>query len=453
MELIEANSDGLKHEMKIVVPAKEITERTARRLAEIGRTARVPGFRVGKVPMNLLRKRYKVGVTAEIVDNLLHESTTKAIGEKGLRPAVQPKVDISEFEEGGDLRFTVTVEVMPEIEIPDFSGMALERERVEVTEEILERALQRISEREKRTQPVGELRPTRAGDTLVIDFFGKVGEKPIEGGEGHDFSLTLGSNTFIPGFEDRLVGANVGDRVSFSITFPDQYHADLAGKEAHFDVDVKEMLEPAPSVVDDQLAKSLGLDDLETLRKFMGEQIGETYDGLSRVKLKRKLLDRLSETCSFPVPETMLRMEFDEMWKEIQSAKEKNELDAADRDKSEEDLRDFYLRMAERRIRLGLLLAEVGRQNDVLVTQEDLNRAVVEQARRFPGQEQMVFRYYRESREALETLRPVVFEDKVVDFIIGKAQITDVMVSPEELGREMEDGPEGTSSTEAPPVS
>lgn len=433
MQLIQTSSEGLKRAFKVVVPAGTISEKVDAKLVQIGRTARLPGFRPGKTPMAVLRQRYAKSVLGEVLEDAVQESTGKAIADNNLRPAMQPKVEDLSFAEGKDLEFTLSLEIVPEMPAIEFGKIAIERPKAPVDDAAIDAALRRLADRMSQTEPMTEDRGAQTGDTAVIDFGGSIDGEPIKGGSGEDFHLTLGSNSFVPGFEDAIVGARTGDNLIFNVTFPDNYHAELAGKEAAFSVRVKELRQPAQAKIDDELAKGYGFDDLAAMREAVKAQIDREYGAASRAAAKRVLLDKLADDYPFEVPSGMLDLEFDAIWKQIEDAREKGSLDEEDKAKSEEQLRTDYRAVSERRVRLGLLLADVGQRNNITVTQDEINRAVMAEASRFPGQEKLVMEYYRKTPGALDSLKAPLFEEKVVDFILEMAQITDKSVSAEEL--------------------
>lgn len=449
MQLIETSSEGLKRAFKVTVPAGALTERVNARLAEMGASLRLPGFRPGRAPMSILRQRYAKAVLGEVVQSAVEDGVRQALADRNLRPAQQPSVEVvSEVKEGADLEFTIAAEVLPTVPEFDFSAVELERPTVEVADEDVDRALEQLAKGRKTTEPMTEDRAAREGDTAVIDFAGTTEDGPIQGGTGEDFHLELGSKTFIPGFEDAILGARPGDKVVFNVTFPENYHADLAGKRADFEVDIKELRQPAAVALDDEFAKGLGFDTLVALRDFIRGRLAADYAAASRAKVKRVLLDKLSEASTFDVPASMVEMEFDAIWRQVVQAKEKGTLEAEDQNKSDEELRASYLTLAERRVRLGLFLADVGERNKITVTQQDLSRALMAEASRYSGQEKMVIEYYRKHPEAMDNLRAPIFEDKIVDHIIALAKVTDVPVTREELIQQVREQESGeTEST------
>ncbi len=439
MQVTETNADGLKREFKIVVPASTLQDKTDTRLKELSHQVRLPGFRPGKVPMALMKKKYGASVMGEVLEAAVQEGSQQTLAERDLRPAMQPKIEIVSFEEGKDLEFKMDVEVLPTIGAMDFASIELERPKVVVPDAEIEEALGRIAESRKQAEATGSKRKSKKGDILEIDFVGRVGGEEFPGGKGEGFDLELGSNTFIPGFEDQLVGAKIGDVSTVTVTFPEDYHAkDLAGKEAEFEVTVKELKEPKVPEINDDFAKTVGLEDLEALKAAVREQMDKDYAGIARNRVKRALLDKLADMADFEVPGGMVDLEFDAIWAQVEEAKAKDDLDEEDKGKSDEELRDEYRALAERRVRLGLLLAEVGQKNAIQVSQEDLNGAIMQEAMRYPGQEQAVFQFFQNNQQALNQLRAPIYEDKVVDYILELAQVTDKEVSPEELAAEPE---------------
>jgi trigger factor len=434
MQVTETLSDGLKRQLTVKLPALAINEKLDAKLKELSRTMKMPGFRPGKVPLAMVKKRYGASVMGEILDSAVKDSSLKAMADRGIRPATMPKIEITAFAEGGDLEYTMAVELLPDVQPMDFAKLELEREKAEVTEAEVDSGIERLVSQAKRFEPVAKARKAVKGDTVVIDFVGKLGDVAFEGGTGNDFPLELGSNRFIPGFEDQLVGAKPGETRDVTVTFPAEYQAEnLAGKEAVFTVTVKELREPQPVTVDDEFAKTFGVENLESLRNAVRGQIERDFNQASRLKLKRHLLDALAAGHDFTVPEGMVEEEFQAIWNQVLQAEANGESDDDLEGKSEEERKAEYRKIAERRVRLGLLLAEVGRLNNIQVTEDELRRAAFEEARRYPGQERDVLEYYRKTPEALNSLRAPLLEEKVVDFIIELAKITDRVVTPEVL--------------------
>ncbi|MBI5121452.1 MAG: trigger factor [Rhodospirillales bacterium] len=437
MQVTETNVDGLKRSYKITVPAGQIETLLVGRLAEVGKQAKVPGFRPGKIPMPILRKKYGPSVMSEVLEQAVNQGASQAVAENKLKLALRPNIEVTSFPEGGDLEFTVAVETLPEFTPMDFKAISLERLKVEAGEEEITEALDQFAQSRSTSEAITEDRATKSGDIVTIDFVGKLGDEAFQGGTAEGYELELGSNTFIPGFEDQLLGLKTGVEVKVNVTFPEAYQNDkLAGKPVVFEVKLHAIKQKVPAKLDDEMAKTMGMENLDAVKKAVKEQIERDYERLARMKLKRALLDKLSDGHDFPVPPGLLDSEFQAIWKQIEEAKAKDQLDEADKGKSDDDLKAEYQAIAARRVRLGILLAEVGRLNDIQIQQDDLNRALVAEARRFPGQEAMVFKYYREHPEAQEALKAPLLEEKVVDFILELASVSDKPATKEELMKE-----------------
>ncbi|WP_119678493.1 trigger factor [Indioceanicola profundi] len=440
MQITETSAAGLSREFKVVIPATDIDARVNSKLTEIGKTVRMPGFRPGKVPMPILKQRYGQSVMGEVLEGAVNDSQAQAIEQNNLRPALQPKVEVTSFEPGKDLEFSMKVELLPEIEPADLSGVEITKPVVPVNDEQVDEALKRLADSRKQSEKVEEDRASANGDILVIDFDGSVDGEKKPGMKGEDYSLELGSGTFIPGFEDQLVGAKAGEHKTVTVTFPAEYHAaELAGKEAVFEVDVKELRATKPAELNDDLAKGFGFDDLEKLREAIRERIGADYGNLSRLRAKRALLDKLAELHDFDVPAGMVDIEFNQIWSRLQQELQSGQVDEEDKDKDEEELKKEYRDIAVRRVRLGLLLSEIGRRNNVTVSRDELNKAVISEVQRYPGQEQQVFEFFKKNPQAIEQLRAPLFEDKVVDHILSSVKVNEVPVTAEELMKDPEE--------------
>jgi len=441
MQITETTTEGLKREFKVVIPAADIEQRMTSRLTELGRSVRLPGFRPGKIPMTVLRKRYGPAVMSEVLERAVNDTSGEALREQNLRPALQPKVEIVAFNEGTDLEFKLAVEVLPEIQPMDFAELKLERLRPEVPEEEVQAALERVARQQRKSETVE--RAAQTGDVVVIDFKGSVDGKEFPGGSAEGYSLELGTGSFIPGFEEQMVGAKAGESRTVSVTFPADYGAaDLAGKLASFEVTVKEVRALQPQPLDDSLAQAIGMEKLDELRQSLSEQIERNYEDLARQRLKRTLLDRLAERHEFAVPQGMVEIEFGAIWRQFEQERERQKAAGnaePEEPVNEEELKAEYRGIAERRVLLGLLLAEVGRNHNISVTPEEINRALTERARQFPGQERRVIEYYRNHPEAIDQLRAPMFEDKVIDFILERAEVTERRVPVSELLRDEED--------------
>ena len=460
MQVTETAADGLKREFTITVPAGDLEQEITRRLGEIGRQVRLPGFRPGKVPMQILRTRFGPSVRGEVLQSTLQASSAEAISERKLRPALPPKVDIVSADEGADLEYKMAIELLPEIPEPSFAELDIERLVVEVPEEEVDGAIERIAEQQRKSEVVE--RPAENGDILIVDLEGRIGEHEIPGAGGKDRQIVLGAGSSIPGFEDQLVGASAGEQRRVRVTFPADYAvADLAGKDADFEVDVKEVRRRSPIAIDDELGQAVGLENLAELRQELRQRLQRDYDAASRLRLKRSLLDKLAEGHDFPVPPGMVDLEFDNIWRQYQAQGEPPPAvagaeatpavgevgaeatpaitdgdavpTAAGPGQNDEAARAEYRRLAERRVRLGLLLAEVGRKNNITVTPDEVNQAITREARRHAGYERHVLDFYRQNPGAIDTLRAPIFEDKVIDFIVELAKIGERKITPQEL--------------------
>ena len=439
MQVTETNSEGLKRAFKVQLEAQEIDDKLTGRLEELGNNVKVPGFRPGKVPIQILRQRFGKSVLGEVLERAVNDSSNQALTERGLRPAMQPKIEITSFDEGKDLEYTIELELLPDIKPMDFAQIELERTVIEVAEDAVDDTVLDMAKAHKSTKPLAPPRKSESGDVLVIDFAGTVDGEAYPGMSAEDHHLELGSSNFIAGFEEQLIGVEVGDTLDVNVTFPKEYVNDrLSGQDAVFKVTVKGMLESAPMEIGDELATMLGEADLATLKERVRERIAAEYKEFGRSRVKRQLLDRLADGHDFPVPEGMVDAEFDAIWKQIEQDKEADKLDAEDAAKSEDELKSDYRGIAERRVRLGLLISEVGRINTIEVTEEEANMALYREAQKYPGKERQIFEFYQKSPEAMANLRAPVFEDKVVDFIVDLAKVTERSVTADELREEIE---------------
>jgi trigger factor len=449
MQVTETLSDGLKRAYTVVVPAADIESRRSARLAELGKTLRVPGFRPGKVPPSIIKQRYGGAISSEILQESVDAATRQVLTDRGLRAALQPKVDLVGGEtavQGGDLEFKVEVELMPEVPMPDFGAIELTRLKAEPSPETIDKALAEIAKRQRTLEDVTEDRPAEKGEVLTVDFVGKTDGTAFPGGTATDMDVEVAGTGFIPGFTEQLEGLKPGEARTIEVTFPAEYGAkELAGKAATFDVMAKKLKRPVVPAIDEDLAKKLGFDGLEEVRQTISQQVQREYDQLSRLRIKRQLLDALAEKSAFLVPEGMVEAEFGQIWQRIEADRQAGRLDEDDKDKDEATLKAEYRAIAERRVRLGLLLAEIGRANGVTVGADEMTRAMRNEASRYPGQEQQVLEFFRKNPQAAETLRGPIFEEKVVDFVLELAKVTETNVTPEELGREP-DAPAGRAA-------
>jgi trigger factor len=440
MQITETNNDGLKRTLKVVVGADELGRRFTERLDEIKDRVQLKGFRKGKVPLPHLKKMYGRSLMAEVLQDAVKESSSKALADRNERPAMQPNVslpeDQSEIEKvlsgEADLAYSMTFEVLPKIELADFAKLKLERLVADVPAEAIEQAVNELADRNTAWTPE-EGRAAAQGDRVTIDFAGKIDGEAFEGGTASDTQIVLGQGNFIPGFEEGIEGAKAGDERAVKATFPAEYPVEtLAGKEATFDVTVKEVAAPSRPAIDDEFAKSFGAENLENLKELIGQQIGREYENVSRQKLKRELLDQLEQVHEFELPPSLVESEFEAIWRQYtdglrQAGKTQEE------DGNEEERRAEYRKIAERRVRLGLVVGEIGEKNEIKITQDEMRRALIEQARRFPGQEKAVYEFYEKTPGALAELRAPIFEEKVVDFVIGKVKPPEKKVPKEEL--------------------
>jgi trigger factor len=437
MQITETSTEGLKREFKIVVAAGDIEQRLQDRLVEIGKTVKLPGFRPGKVPTAVLKQRYGQSVMGEVLEETVNQTSGEALRERNLRPALQPKITIESFEPGQDLTYGMALEILPDVTAPDITQVELERLVPEISDGELDEALAKLADRYRKSETVTDGSPAANGDAVVMDFVGSIDGTEFPGGKGESHELELGSGRFIPGFEEQLVGAKAGDHVTVTVDFPADYAAaHLAGKTAVFQCDVKEVKRKLPPVIDDSLAEEVGMENLEALRTALREQMVADYSRVARQKMKRDLLDKLSVEHVFEVPPGMVEIEFESIWGQFE-AERKRAQDAGvyepEEGKTDDDYKTEYRDISVRRVRLGLLLAEIGKSNNIQVAQDEVNRAILAQARQYPGQEKAVIDYYKAHPEAVNALHAPLYEDKVVDFIFGMAKVTDKPVPAKEL--------------------
>ena len=440
MQVTETLNSGLKREIKVVVPATDMEARLMTRLTDARSKVRINGFRPGKVPVQHLRKVYGKSFMAEVVNEILNDARSIITG-RGEKAAMQPEVVMTEDEKeaekilagGSDFEFSLNYEVIPPIEIKDFAGIKVDRPVYDVPESEIDEQVQRVAESTRSYEPKDG--KAAEGDRVTIDYVGKIDGEAFAGGTGADQPLVLGSKEFIPGFEDQLVGIKAGGEKQVVVTFPEDYQAaNLAGKEATFDVTVKEVAKPGELKIDDETAKALGLESLDRLREIVRGQIESQFGSITRQKVKRQLLDQLDTAYAFETPSKLVEAEFTNIWNQVNRDLQAAGRSFADEETTEDEARAEYQRLAERRVRLGLVLAEIGEKAGVTVSDEELQRGLFEQVRRFPGdQQQEVFEFYRSNPEALNTLRAPIFEEKVVDHLLGQVSVTDQKVSKDEL--------------------
>lgn len=445
MQVTETSAAGLKREYRVVVPAADLEAKVNERLDDLKGRVQMRGFRPGKVPVNHLKRMYGKSAMAEVIEAAVREANQKIVTDNGLKLATEPKVVLPQDEgavegiiEGkADLAYTVEVEVVPLIELTDFKTMKLERLTAELTDAEIDQALNAIAEQNRPF--IAKTDAAQQGDRVTISFQGTMDGQPFEGGSAEDVPMLLGSGRFIPGFEDNLIGLKAGENRTFDVKFPDDYPAPaLAGKNATFAVTVKTVEAPGEVTLNDDFAKSLGLDSLAKLRDALRERLQREHGAASRQKVKRALLDQLDERHKFEPPPTLVEQEFNNVWSAIENDLKQQNRTFADEGTTEEKAREEYRGIAERRVRLGLVIAEIGEKNNITVSEDQLRAAVMEQVRQMPGREQQVWDYYRNNPGALAALRAPLFEDKVVDFVLELADVTDKPVSREELFKETE---------------
>ena len=452
MNIKELKAEGLNYEFEITVPANDIDGHVDERLKEVGKTYKLPGFRPGKVPMTILKQKLGRAVMGEVLEKAVNESSAKAMDDKKLKPALQPKIEVKSFDDGADLVYTMAVEVLPEIKVADFKKQTFTKPVAKPGDKEIDEALERIASNNTSTKKISTARGAKDGDTLLMDFDGRTADddKRHEGMAAEGHCLKLGSGQFIPGFEEQLLKAKAGDKVEVKVSFPKEYGAaELAGRDAIFDVTVHEIHEDAEAEVNDELAKSLGMDDVDALKKAVSEQLQKEFDDLSKTNLKKDILDFIDEAHKFDIPPTMLDLEYKNIEDQIKLDQQRQGEDAKDLTKAEEK---EYREIADRRVRLGLVLAQVGQDNKLQVADPELQRAVITEAQKYPGQEKEVFDYYSKNPQALESLRAPLYEEKVVDFIIELSQIEEKEVSADTLATMLEDGEDDKKSSAKKPA-
>ena len=443
MNVTETKSEGLSREFRVTIPKGDLAAKLNDKITEMQPKMNLKGFRPGKVPAAHIKKMYGKSIMGDIVNDLVNESSTKALEEKALRPASRPSIHLDVAADKvvageADLDYHMHVEVMPEFEPTDVSALSIERMVAEPTEEEINDGLKRIADSNK-SYATKEGKAEK-DDQVVIDFVGSIDGEKFDGGAAEDMPLVIGSGRFIPGFEDQLIGVSAGDEVNVNVTFPEEYQVEtLKGKPALFEVKVKEVKGPKETEISDEFAKTLGLEDLEALKGALKAQLSGDLNFATRQQVKRVLLDALDERHAFDLPPLMVKAEFEQIWAQFEQEKKADRLSEEDKGKSEEELKAEYQKIAERRVRLGLVLAEIGRRASVQVTNEELGQVLRQEASRYPGQEKQVIDFYRQNPGALSQLQAPVYEEKVVDYILSKATVTDKSVTREELMKEVGD--------------
>jgi trigger factor len=449
MQVSVTNSEGLKRMLRVVIEQVELGQRFTSRVDEVKNTIQLKGFRRGKVPAAHIRKMFGRSLMAEVVQAAVEETTQKIIEERKERPAFQPKIDFPEDKDeiervmsgASDFAYSMSFEVLPSITLADLSAVKIERLVADVPDDAVAKTLDELAERNTRYE-AEEGRVAATGDQVTIDFVGRSDGVEFEGGKGEDVQVVLGRGGFIPGFEEGLTGAKAGDARQVNATFPESFQvATLAGKTAVFDVTVKAVAKPVKPTIDEEFAKGFGAQSLDSLKDRVRTQLQREYESVSRAKMKRAMLDELDKTHAFELPPTLVDNEFDAIWNQLTRSMEQAGKSFADEGKTEDGVRAEYRRIAERRVRLGLVLGEIGEKAQIQVTQDELRQALFEQARRFPGQERMVYEYFEKTPGAVSQLRAPIFEEKVVDHIAAQANPTERKVSAEELLKPMEEEP------------
>jgi trigger factor len=448
MQVTETLSEGLKREFSVVVPAAELEAKVNTRLDELKDRVKINGFRPGKVPVAHLKRVYGRSAMAEVIEATVRDTNNQIVTDRGFKLAADPKVTLPTEEEaveklingGTDLAYTVAVEIVPEIKLADFKAIKLTKLVSDVSDAEIDEGIARIAEQNRPYAPKAEGEKAATGDRVNVSFVGTIGGTPFEGGTGDDIAVQIGSNTFIPGFEEQLIGIGVGENRTVKATFPTQYaNAELAGKEAEFAVTAKSIEAPGEVKTDDEFAKSLGLESLAKLREAVKDRIERDQQAMTRQKVKRALLDELDKLHQFDSPPSMVEEEFSRVWVSVTEELKNENKTFADENTTEEKAKEEYRGIAARRVRLGLVLAEIGEKNNITVTDEELSRAVAERARQFAGQEQRVWDYFRQNPQAVASLRAPIFEEKVVDFLVELADVTEKKVSREDLFKQEEE--------------
>ena len=457
MQVTETLSEGLKREFKVVLPATELEQRLSSELDTLKGRVRINGFRPGKVPTAHLRRLYGRSVMADVVQSAVTEAERKIVEENGLKLANQPRYDFPEdkaemeqaLEAKADLAFTVALEVLPRFDLADLSDVSITKQVATVTDADLDAALDRMAKQNRSFAAKGA--PASDGDRVTVDFVGTIDGEPFEGGTAQDITVEIGSGQFIPGFEEQLVGASAGEERRVSVRFPENYLAQhLAGKSAEFDVTVNDVQSPGEVALDDDLAKAFGMETLDALRDAVRGAIGKDYEGRSRQKLKKELLDALDAKYGFDLPQTLVDQEFAAVWSQVEADLKNNGKTFADEETTEEEARAEYARIAERRVRLGLVLAEVGEKADIKVADDEVTQALAARVRQYPGQEREVWEYYtKKNPQALAEIRAPLFEEKVVDHVLTQVRVVEQPVSKEAL---LADEGEDALATEAAPA-
>ena len=439
MKIKETKNKGLEREYEVTVPEKDIEKKIKDKVAELSHSIKIPGFRPGKVPEKVVLQRYGKGLREEVLSQLIRDTTQKVMTEKSLRAALPPQVNKVEGEEKGDLTFSFHVETLPEIKIVDHKDLKLTRYVVEVNEDMIKETMEEIAQHRKVPTVVKTARAAKKGDQVLIDFKGMVDGKAFKGGEAKGYPLELGSGSFIPGFEDQLIGKKKGDKVDVKVTFPKEYHAeDLKGKDAVFEVEIQDLMEMKAAKIDEELSKTMGFKSLKDFEDGVKKNLGSRFEELTRSRLKREILDQLNDKISFELPPKMVAAEFESIERQMAYSEEaETGVKAADV-KVDSATKKEYEELAARRVKLGLYLAEVGNKNKITVSSDEVKNAIFERASAYPGQEKEVLDFYRNTPQAVDQIRAPLFEDKVIDFLIEKIKPSEKKISAEDFAKEEE---------------
>ena len=440
MQVTETISEGLKRGYKVVISASDIDAKIDAEVKKIQGQIKMPGFRPGKAPLSLLKKLHGKNLLGQVLEETINTTSQEALTENKVRPAMQPKIEVISFDEGKDLEYSIDVEITPEFDIPDLAKLKLERWVVEASDEQVMESVTNIASQQKNFKKAAKTTKAANGDAVLMDFLGKIDGVAFDGGAAEGHQLELGSNSFIPGFEEQLIGVKAGDEKNVEVTFPENYQSEkLAGKSAIFEVKIHEVQKVADVEINDDMAKKFGLENLDAMKDLVKKQVEKENQGLARTKLKRALLDLLAEEVSFEVPEGMVELEFDQIWQQLkmdlhrEALADTPDLKPEDMDEPDDETKAEYQNIAVRRVRLGLLLSEIGQKNEVTVSQEEVTRQISAEAQRYPGQEKQVFEFYQKNPQAMAQMRAPLFEEKVVDFILELADLKDKKVSRDEL--------------------
>ncbi len=445
MQVTETLNKGLERELKVVVPKEDLAGKLATRLEDMKDKVKISGFRQGKVPVSHIKKLYGKQIMAEIVNETINVRSGEVIKERNEKAAQQPEISMTEDEKEAeiilageaDFEFKISYEVMPEITVPDLSKLKIERPVVDVSDKEVDEQVLKIAESARTYE---EKKGKAAdGDRVTMDYLGKVDGTPFDGGKDEGAKLVIGSNRFIPGFEEQLTGMKAGDTKTIKVTFPTEYPAEnLAGRDAEFDITLHAVEKPAKLEINDELAKQLGVESADKLREAVKSQIESQNGSYTRARVKRQVLDQMDEKTKMELPNRMVKAEFENIWTQMTNELQRAGKTFEDEETTEEEARKEYQKLAERRVRLGLTLAKIGEDAKIEITEDEMQKAVFDQVRQYPGQEQAIFDYFRKNPEAVAGLRAPIYEEKVVDHIMSVASVNDKKVSREELMKEEE---------------